>query len=255
MVGERRSDGMHEVGTILQRVSLSDDLVLEPAERPEVVGFPEDTLVAAALRAIASAAGVAAGWRVRLEKHIPVAAGLGGGSSDAATALRLANAELADPLSFDELHDLAAELGADVPFFLRELPQLASGSGTDLRGVALPDDYVVVLLLPHGTAKDSTGAVYARFDERRGAVGFEARRQRLDAALGGVTEPRDLASLPPNDLVSSPLAGRLLELGAFRADVSGAGPALYGLFENEGTAQRAGRQLEAVGRTWVVRPV
>ena len=102
VVGPRRSDGKHEVVTVMQRVDLSDQISLAPARGLEVEGFPEDTLVRRALHLLAEAANAEPGWAVRIDKRIPVAAGLGGGSSDAASALRLANETLAQPLS-DEL--------------------------------------------------------------------------------------------------------------------------------------------------------
>ena len=88
VVGSRREDGRHELVTVLQAVELADELSVEPADAPEVTGFAGDTIVSAALRALARAVGTERGWRVRIEKQIPVAAGLGGGSSDAATALQ-----------------------------------------------------------------------------------------------------------------------------------------------------------------------
>lgn len=255
VVGPPRADGMHELATVLQRVDLADDVTLVRAERLAVEGFADDTIVRAALTALAEAARVESGWRVTIEKQIPVAAGLGGGSSDAAAALLLANAELPEPLSPDALHRIAAEIGADVPFFLREGTQLATGVGTSLREIRLPRDYSVLLVLPHGERKTSTGDVYRAFDERGGGSGFAQRQRALQGLLGSVAAASDLAALPPNDLVSSPLAARLEELGAFRADVSGAGPTVYGLYEEERVADRARGELAEVGRIWLTRPV
>src|SRR5205814_773653 len=141
------------------------------------------------------------------------AAGLGGGSSDAATALRLANATLPEPLPAAELHALAATIGADVPFFLADGPQLGTGDGTELAPLDLPQDFWILLLLPHDAQKHSTGAVYAAFDERDGAAGFDERRAAVHDALAKLRRPRDLAALPPNDLASSPLADELRALG------------------------------------------
>jgi 4-diphosphocytidyl-2-C-methyl-D-erythritol kinase len=253
VVGPTRPDGKHEVATVLQAVDLCDELELAPARALAVEGFPQDTLVRAALASLAEAAGVEPSWRVRLEKRIPVAAGLGGGSSDAAAALRLANALLPTPLRPAELHRLAATLGADVPFFLRGGTQLGVGDGSELTPLSRPGDYAVLLVLPHGEAKLSTADVYRCFDERGGAAGFERRRAALLAALARVERPADLAALPPNDLASSPLAGTLRELGAFRADVSGAGPAVYGLFERSEAAESAARELERIGQVWLTR--
>ena len=124
VVGQRQEDGRHEVATVLQRLDLADRVAVEPAPRLRVEGFPEDTLVRGALESLGAAAGVEPGWEARIWKRIPVAAGLGGGSSDAATALRLANESLDEPLQAEALHELAARLGADVPFFLTSGPQL-----------------------------------------------------------------------------------------------------------------------------------
>jgi 4-diphosphocytidyl-2-C-methyl-D-erythritol kinase len=255
VVGPLRDDGKHEVATILQRLDLHDDLEIEPHSSLEIHGFEADTLVRAALERLASVAGIRAGWRVGIEKRIPVASGLGGGSSDAASALVLANAGLGEPLPAEKLHELAAEIGADVPFFLSGPAQLATGDGTVLQPLALPTEWEVLLLLPRSARKESTRAVYERFDARGGARGYARRRDELLSALVAVREPGDLASLPRNDLVSSPLAMQLEELGALRADVSGAGPVVYGLFEERALAERARSEVRSLGETWLTRPV
>ena len=254
VVGPLRDDGKHEVLTVLQRIDLVDRIELHDSPALRIEGFADDTLVRTALSELARAAGAEARWRVRIEKKIPVAAGLGGGSSDAATALRLANETLPEPLSADDLHDVAAQIGADVPFFLADGPQLGSGDGSELKPLDLPQDFWVVVLLPHGTEKLSTADVYAAFDARKDVPGFAERRQALLDGLAGVERPRDLAVLPPNDLVSSPLAAELRAAGAFRADVSGAGPALYGLFHHRRDADAAKRALRRLGRLWVAAP-
>ena len=253
VVGSPRDDGLHEVATVLQRLELADTVGLRPAAAVKVSGFADDTLVRHALEEVERATG--ATFEATIDKRVPVAAGLGGGSSDAATALRLANGLLAEPLPFDVLHEVAVSLGADVPFFLREGPCLGTGSGTTLRPLALPLDYAVLLVLPHDVRKASTADVYASFDERRGAAGFAERVSMLEQRLTRVGEPGDLGALPPNDLASSPLSATLRELGAFRADVSGAGPVLYGLFDEVDAARSAAAGLDRVGRTWVTRPV
>jgi 4-diphosphocytidyl-2-C-methyl-D-erythritol kinase len=255
VVGARRVDGKHEVVTVLQAIDLYDDVELAAADTLAVEGFAGDTLVRNALELLAEAAGVAPDWRVRLTKRIPIAAGLGGGSSDAAAALGLANALLPKGLPPDELHALAATIGADVPFFLRDRPQLGTGDGSELAPLELPEDYVVLLVLSGGERKTSTASVYERFDERQGADGFEDRRARLLDALEQLERPADLAQLPRNDLASSPLTAELERLGAFRADVTGAGPVVYGLFERQEHAELAATLLRGAGRTWVARPV
>jgi len=245
LCGER-----HELHTIYQRIDLCDRISVEPAASTSVSGFRDDSIVRAALDALDGPGG----WRVRIDKHIPLASGLGGGSSDAATALRLANEQLADPYPVEELHTIAAGLGADVPFFLHDGPQLGTGDGTTVEPLDLPQTFAIVVLLPHGATKASTGEVYAAFDRRGGADGYDDRVEALRAVLAAVREPRDLAGLPANDLAASPHAGALVRAGAFRADVSGAGPALYGLFESREEALRAAGKLRHLGRVWVTYP-
>jgi 4-diphosphocytidyl-2-C-methyl-D-erythritol kinase len=250
VVGPQRADGKHELVTVFQRVDLGDRISVEPARETTIGGFPEDTIVRAALALLRAPHG----WRVNIEKHVPLAAGLGGGSSDAATALRLANEQLDEPLPAERLQEIAARVGADVPFFLQDGPQLGTGDGSTLEPLDLPQDFVVLLLLPKGAHKQSTGEVYAEFDRRGGEAGFDERAAALRTALAGVRRPRDLATLPPNDLASSPLAAELRAHGAFRADVSGAGPTLYGLFNRTADAKRAARALGHLGRLWITVP-
>jgi 4-diphosphocytidyl-2-C-methyl-D-erythritol kinase len=250
VVGPRRPDGRHELVTVYQRVALCDRLVVERAPDVRVDGFDGDILVRRALESVADGTG----FRARITKRIPVAAGLGGGSSDAATALRLANALRTEPLPGGELHRKACELGADVPYFLVDGPQLGTGDGTELTPLELPQDYWVLLVLPKGASKPSTGDVFAAFDARGGEEGFEARSTAVLAALRDVRRPRDLAALPPNDLATSPLADELLQLGAFRADVTGAGPTVYALFLHGEQARAAQRRISPKGQTWLTAP-
>jgi 4-diphosphocytidyl-2-C-methyl-D-erythritol kinase len=255
VVGPLRDDGKHEVVTLMQRAELHDVVTVEPADALSVTGFPADTIVSASLEALALAADVAPRWHVLIEKRVPVAAGLGGGSSDAATALALANETLDDPLPHGDLLTLAATIGADVPFFLEEGSHIATGDGTNLARVDLPVDYAVALVVPHDTMKESTKSVYEAFDARGGASGFAERVAAVQHAVRVVADPRDLALLPRNDLASSPLAEELLAAGAFRADVTGAGPTVYGLFEDETRATEAAVALDSQGSTFVTRPV
>ena len=249
VVGPKRADGYHEVATVLQRIDLADRLDVEPAAGIAVDGLAADTLVRRALTLLSAETGQA--WHARIEKRIPIAAGLGGGSSDAATALSLANATLDEPLPRDRLAALAAGLGADVPFFLTNGPQLGTAIGTRLEPLDLPQDYRVVIVLPHDARKASTAEVYRAFDRGNG---FEDRREALLTSLAGVRQAADLEALPPNDLASSPVAEELRAAGAFRADVSGAGPAVYGLFLEREEAVAASRLIRPRGRVWITAP-
>jgi 4-diphosphocytidyl-2-C-methyl-D-erythritol kinase len=259
LVGPRREDGLHEVATVLQRVDVCDRLELWPADELEVVGFEEDTIVRDALARLGAEAGVEPRWRARIAKEIPVAAGLGGGSADAAAALGLANASLPEPLAPERLRRLAASIGADVPFFLEPGPKLAQGAGERLTPLELPQDFWVLIAVPGDARKASTASVYERFDELGRAAGFETRKRALLDALSEIRRPRDLAALPPNDLAEAagrpPLAAELLSAGAFRADLSGAGPAVYALFHHRRDAVQAERRLGRRLRTWIAAAV
>jgi 4-diphosphocytidyl-2-C-methyl-D-erythritol kinase len=254
VVGPPGEDGRHEVTTVLQRVDLTDRVSIVSAPALTVTGFAGDTLVRNALLALAETADVQPRWGARIQKRIPVASGLGGGSSDAATALRLANETLDRPVTTEHLLSIAAPLGADVPFFLAPGPQLGEGDGSALAPLELPQDYWVLLLMPNDRRKESTASVYSAFDRRDGWRGYENRRDSLREALAQVRRPRDLAWLPPNDLAASPIAAELRDFGAFRADVSGAGPCVYGLFEERAEAVRARRAMRGHGHSWLVVP-
>jgi 4-diphosphocytidyl-2-C-methyl-D-erythritol kinase len=173
LIGPIRPDGLHEVVTVMQRIDLCDSVALDRAPTLVVEGYRKDTLVRSALAKLSAAAGSAGAWRVRLEKRIPLAAGLGGGSADAGAALDLANRTLSTPLTHDELSGLAAEVGADVPFFLTPGPKLAEGAGERLRPLELPQDYWILLALPRRARKTSTADIYRRFDELKGAEDFD----------------------------------------------------------------------------------
>jgi 4-diphosphocytidyl-2-C-methyl-D-erythritol kinase len=250
VVGPLRADGKHELLTVYQRVGIADRIDVDESAELTVEGYADDTIVRRALELLAERAGIEPHWRVRIEKRLPVAAGLGGGSSDAATALRLANRRL----NAVQLEEVAAQVGADVPFFLHDGPQLGSGDGTHLEPLDLPQDYWVLLLRPHDAHKQSTAAVYAEFDARNGADAWQERAAAYRQALATVRRPRDLATLPPNDLARSPLTEELRAHGAFHADVSGAGPTVYGLFHHKDTAATARRRVRDRGRTWLTAP-
>ena len=254
VVGPVQENGKHELVTVFQRIALADRIELEPAPVLQIDGFPTDTIVRLALEELAREAGVEPAWRVSIEKSVPVAAGLAGGSSDAVTALRLANETLAEPLSAARIAELARTLGADTSFFLTEGPQLGMRDGSELRPLQLPQDYTVLLLLPAGVTKSSTAEVYRAFDRRGGERGFPERRAALLAALEDVQRPSDLALLPANDLAASPKCARLAELGAFRSDVSGAGPAVYGLFERRVQAEIAAEAMSGSDEVWITEP-
>ena len=246
----RESDGKHELVSVMQSISLADEVTLEAAPAgvesdevicPGVPTAPEDNLAAAALRAFR----VSTGWRapalrLSIVKRIPVAAGLGGGSADAAAALRLARH--ASGLGDERLlRTLGEQLGADVPAQVSPGRWLASGAGERLRELPPPRAPfgVLVLALP---AALSTAAVYAEADRlalTHSWQALEERRLELWAALEHGAALPAATELLHNDLqraavsLCPPIADTLAQArtaGAELALVSGSGPTVLGLF-------------------------
>jgi len=244
-VGARRdADGRHELVSVMQSISLADELALAPAHAgadqdeivcPGVAAAPQENL---ALRAL-SAFRAATGWRAPplrliIRKRIPVAAGLGGGSADAAAALRLAR--LASGLGDQALLlELAAQLGADVPAQVSPGRWLASGAGERLERLPDPQPPLVLALLDVGSAL-STAEVYERLDAlgpARTPGELESLRGALRDALAHGEALPAREELLANDLqpaaisLCPPIADALAQLerlGAERALVSGSGP-------------------------------
>jgi 4-diphosphocytidyl-2-C-methyl-D-erythritol kinase len=168
----RRADGYHLLETLFHALALHDDLWLGcaaegvqlhiTAERPELL-VPDgpDNLVQRALRQLQQAAGTTQGFRVHLHKRIPHGGGLGGGSSDAAAALRLGNAALGGPLAEPALARLASGLGADVAFFLRGGSQWGRGIGDELTPAEVPPLHFVLVLPPFGCPTASVYKIHA----------------------------------------------------------------------------------------------
>jgi 4-diphosphocytidyl-2-C-methyl-D-erythritol kinase len=254
-LGPRRAaDGRHELVTVFQPLTLADHVTLEPAPLgaradevscPGVPGPPEANLAAAALRAFRARTGWAGPpVRLRVEKRIPVAAGMAGGSADAGAALRLAARAAGiddDPL----LRDVAFELGADVPAQVRPARYLATGAGEELRPLAGPATAYAVLVLPAAEPL-ATADVYRRADERGLARDAGALQERLRAVEAhGADLPDDLVinDLEPAARALCPAVDHALAAvraaGADRALVCGSGPAVVGLFRRADAARGA----------------
>jgi 4-diphosphocytidyl-2-C-methyl-D-erythritol kinase len=257
-VGSLRPDGYHDVATVLAALALGDSLELEPAATTQVEAFGlpgGDSLVTRALGLLAQRAGHPAGWRVHIDKYVPVGAGLGGGSADAAAALGLANATLSQPLPLDDLISLGAEVGSDVPFFVSgHESALARGRGELLLPCPLRAPAWVVVAWP-GVAL-GTAEVYGRY---RPPPNARERVEALAAEPFATEDAEQLALLIENDLAApaeqlcppiSSLRARLLACGALAASVSGSGSAVFGLFAGEDGARAASEQLRG-SAPWV----
>ncbi|HEX3041989.1 MAG TPA: hypothetical protein VHP56_07880 [Solirubrobacterales bacterium] len=250
-LGRAREDGLHELCSLFEPLALADLITVTPAERDEVVcaGVEGENLAAKALAGLRERCWEREPLRIEIEKKVPVAAGLGGGSGDAAAVLRLAAGEVAD------LPELALALGADVPSQLRPALALVRGVGERLEQLPAPVEHAAVLL-PGGGGL-STAAVFAEADRLglgRSAEDLDHVAVRLREAAGAGASPLEYPDLLVNDLEPAALSlrpeiGAALEAlraaGAPQAILSGSGPTAVGLFPDLGAAQAAAARLDA----------
>jgi 4-diphosphocytidyl-2-C-methyl-D-erythritol kinase len=249
----RRGDGLHELCSLFEPLSLADSIeVSEAADggRDEVVcpGVEDENLAARALAALRERGWDRGPLRVEIEKRIPVAAGLGGGSADAAAILRLARGDVA------ELEAIAADLGADVPSQLVPTLSLVRGAGERVERLPEPTPHAVVLL-PGGGGL-STAEVFAEADRLRlgrDLSALDGLAERLREAAGAGASPLDYAELLANDLEPAarslrPEIGAALDAlrsaGTPLALLTGSGPTAFGLFPTLAEADRAAARLD-----------
>jgi 4-diphosphocytidyl-2-C-methyl-D-erythritol kinase len=249
-LGGRREDGLHELCSLFEPLALADLIEVSEAARDEVVcpGVEGENLATRALAELR-----AAGWqrpplRLEIEKRVPVAAGLGGGSGDAAAVLRLAAGEVA------ELPAIAARLGADVPSQLRPSLALVRGAGESVEPLPEPAPHAAVLL-PDGGGL-GTAAVFAEADRLgvgREAAELEDLARQLREVAGAGASPLAYPELLVNDLEAPARSLRpgigdtldqLREAGAAVAILSGSGPTAVGLFADLAAARAAASAID-----------
>jgi 4-diphosphocytidyl-2-C-methyl-D-erythritol kinase len=260
----KREDGYHELVTVMQAVDLSDRLTLEEAEalelRTSAPGVPTDgrNLAMRAAVALREAAGVTRGARITLDKRIPVAAGLGGGSSDAASTLWALNRMWGIRWPVKRLQGLAERLGMDVPFFLGKGRAMATGRGERLKPLPSAGGLALVLVNPNFPL--STKEVYQRVPAGWSAEDVGTRR--MLEALRSRSARRVAAALTNNlETVVEPavpaigrMKAALLAAGALGAVMSGSGPTVFGVARSFDQAQAIRRRVSRAGwSAWAVR--
>jgi len=265
----KRADGFHDLETRMVKITLADRLRLTKRDSGITIECPvsdlptgEGNLVYRAAQSFFAALGTGGGVHIVLEKKVPVAAGLGGGSSDAAAVLRGLNMLYGSPFSVMALVDLARPLGADVPFFVDECSAAwATGIGDDIQAEAVDPAGWIVLVNPGFPV--STKWVYENFTLTRAGNPYILGRDFVH----GHNECVKLGNLPLyNDLEAVtigkyPELGRikdeLLADGAHGALMSGSGPTVFGLFENKAQAQKSlARFVKRYGRNvFLARPL
>jgi 4-diphosphocytidyl-2-C-methyl-D-erythritol kinase len=242
----RRPDGYHDLRMVMQRVNLCDEITLTLTKDPLIsvrcgkAGVPDGpgNIAWKAARALLDLDNSSRGVTISITKNIPVAAGLGGGSSDAATVLMGMNELLALGLSDRRLMEIGVKLGADVPFFIFKKTALAQGIGEEL--TVMPDMPRAWVLLVNPGVHVSTAWVYNNLKlTNRGELA------RLPSFYGTVA---DICSICANDLESvtipafpviAEIKEALLRHGAMGAMMSGSGPTVFGLFQDSDAAEKA----------------
>lgn len=254
----KRPDGYHEVAMIMQSVSLADTIVL--TEQPAgialsvtIPGLPADgsNLAYRAAALMVEYAKPGKGVHIHLEKQIPLAAGLAGGSADAAAVLRGLNQLWQLNLSLDELSNLAAQLGSDVPFCLYNGTMLATGRGELLKPLPpMPDCYVI---LAKPAVAVATAWVYGRFraSEIRVRPDIQAMcknlaQGNLTGVAGGLANVLESVTIPEYPQIAE-IKNAMLAYGALAALMSGSGPTVFGLAGCRRQAENIAARLQAQG--------
>jgi len=255
----RRSDGFHELVSVMQEVSLADDLDIEPASEINFAchtecGPLEDNLVVRAARLLQTDGQSQGGAAIQLVKKIPVGAGLGGGSSDAAATLIALNSLWSLNLSYASLSALAARLGSDVPFFLTGGTALIEGRGE--RVTALPDPPGVWYVLVNPGIHVSTARVFAALETSEWCTGEHTRL--MAHSLANQQQPDvGVSSLQAALFRLYPEARRCFDevcsLHDGPAWVTGSGPTVVARCASSAEAAELGRRLSDQYWTAVVR--
>ncbi len=244
----KRKDGFHDIETLFHRIDLFDELTLEPADDSISMtgaGLPipldEENLCWKAIELLRTEVGATLGAAVHLDKRIPVGAGLGGGSSDAAAVLTALPSLWHRPVDASTLADVALRIGSDVPFFLHNRSAFAQGRGEQMNFVNLPLPYWILLITPN--IHISTKWAYSQL------TGIIGSGRRLKAFYDGATcTLAPLPALMENDFETVVFAAYpeiavlkrdLLSGGAAFALLSGSGSSVFGLFEKEEAARLA----------------
>ncbi|NJK44191.1 MAG: 4-(cytidine 5'-diphospho)-2-C-methyl-D-erythritol kinase [Pleurocapsa sp. SU_196_0] len=253
----RLENGYHALDTIFVTLNVGDTLTLEPIPRGielEVsganLGDPKDNLVYKAAQAYLEFIGHPGGVRMRLEKRLPVAAGLGGGSSDAAAALRGLVRLYPRSMNASSLHELAAKLGADVPFLVRGGAARASGVGDLLETISIPETHVVLANPGVGiTAREAYLGLNGRF-------GAPLEIDRIIQALERHEPPPYRNDLEIPVLEAYPIVqdvkDTLTAAGLFGVLMSGSGSTCFGLARDERQATAAAEEIRLEQPTWWV---
>ncbi len=262
----KRPDGYHEIETLFQEISLKDeiDIVLteggisvkcDPAICPE----NRDNLAVQAALLLRQKSNRTGGCRITIHKNIPIGAGLGGGSSNAATTLKALNRMWNLGLTEHVLEELGASLGSDVPFFIKGGTALGSGRGEKLLPVRLPIQYWGLLVCPGFSVSTRWAYQSANFSLTK-----TAKSSKFFRFLEKLDDVGNWKEFLPNDLETvvfsryptlRTIVDKLYEVGAFYARMSGSGSSLLGLFLSLEAARKAVSAFKDSAKVFIFEPV
>jgi 4-diphosphocytidyl-2-C-methyl-D-erythritol kinase len=256
-VGRKRPDGYHEILSLMQFITLYDELsftlsedITVNIENPEMLNIPmEDNLVFKTALRLKEITGSKKGVFIKIKKEIPSGAGLGGGSSDAAVTLKGLNDLWSLGLKQKELMDIASEIGSDVPFFLNGPAAIVRGRGDIIEKIELKDSRILLLVKPD--IRISSKWAYSEFDRIKGGEGNSPFNSPsyLKRGKGGVSgksntwDDHTINDLEEPVFMRYPelkeIKERLLKSGALYAAMTGSGSTLFGVFNTEEEAHKA----------------
>ncbi len=248
----RRADGYHELVSIMVPVTLFDQIELKTDQSEGIhiacQGFSvpenEDNLIFRAAQAFFSKTGLAPNLSINLTKNIPVAAGLGGGSSNAACTLKVLNEMWSNPLTIQDLEDVAVNLGADVPFFLHSKPCVARGIGEILEPIEKWPKFWYVIVKPPISV--STAWAYKNLKLKLTTDEYLYILFQLTKGMSRIADilENDLETVTAAHYpVINTIKEDLVDAGAEGALMSGSGPSVFGIFRSENQALSAKRHL------------
>lgn len=260
----KRPDGYHDIDTLMQAVSLYDELILEKSDRIELIcdGLPEirpqDNLVYRAAKAVFELARYP-GVKITLKKHIPTGAGLGGGSADAAFLARGLLELYEMRLDSRELKLRMAKLGADIPFFLGTGQARATGIGDILEAIELPTDYQVLIVKPNVSINTSWAYqnLKIRLTKRQKSVILDKRTDIADIVriIGKISNDFEEVAFAVSDYLAM-IKAQLIREKALYASMSGSGSAMFGVFKETTELEPIVAKFTADGlQAFICKPV
>ncbi len=250
-IGPREDNGYHQMRMIMQSVDIADILTVEfalnsPLQVTSSVEIEGENIVTKAVNNYAAAAELNIGGKIHIEKHLPLTGGMGGGSADCAAVL-IALDKTFGKVDKDTLDKIALSLGADVPFAMMGGTAYATGVGEKLERLSpLPHCYIV---LASGGVKDSTGKMFARFDEAKEQYHPDIEKVKDGLKEGNLSKiaaflGNSFAPLWYGEKVQS-ICTEFAAAGALGCSLSGAGPTLFAIFDNKAEAEICAKKISA----------